>query len=66
MQVQVNGEPEELPSGSTVAQLIDLLGLGGQRMAIEVNEEVVPRSEHATFVLNDGDAVEVVNAVGGG
>ena len=66
MQVQVNGEPQELPSGSTVAHLIDLLGLGGQRMAIEVNEEVVPRSEHATFVLNNGDAVEVVNAVGGG
>lgn len=66
MQVLVNGDQTDLPSGSTVASLVATLNIAGRRMAVEVNEEVVPRSEHPTFELNEGDKVEVVNAVGGG
>lgn len=66
MQVQVNGEAMELPSGATVAALVEKMALTGKRLAVEVNEDIVPRSQHAEFALNNGDRVEVVHAIGGG
>jgi thiazole synthase len=63
----VNGEPRALdPARATVALLLDDLALGGRRVAVEVNGEVVPRAEHATRRLAAGDRVEVVTFVGGG
>ena len=52
--------------GTTLAALVASLDLGGRRMAVEINEEVIPRSEHAGLVLGEGDCVEIVHAVGGG
>ncbi|ERS82650.1 sulfur carrier protein ThiS [Marinobacter sp. EVN1] len=66
MLVQVNGEAMELPSGATIAALIEQLTLTGKRLAVEVNEDIVPRSQHPQFTLNEGDRVEVVHAIGGG
>lgn len=66
MQVQVNGDPMELPDEATVAVLIDRLALAGKRLAVEVNEDIVPRSQHTEFSLSNGDKVEVVHAIGGG
>ncbi|MDF3918005.1 sulfur carrier protein ThiS [Salinicola sp. LHM] len=66
MQIQLNGEPRQLDGEQTLAQLVDTLGLTGRRIAIEVNEEIVPRSLHAQTRLNDGDSVEIVHAIGGG
>jgi sulfur carrier protein len=66
MQVSVNGEIRTLPEGSTVADLVRTLDLGARRFAVEVNQGIVPRSEHAGHVLRDGDRVEVVHAIGGG
>jgi sulfur carrier protein len=66
MQVQVNGHSMELPDEATVAVLIDRLALAGKRLAVEVNEDIVPRSQHPEFSLSDGDRVEVVHAIGGG
>ncbi|MEA1080619.1 sulfur carrier protein ThiS [Marinobacter qingdaonensis] len=66
MQVEVNGDAMELPAGATVVTLIEHLALAGKRLAVEVNEDIVPRSQHGDFVLNDGDRVEVVHAIGGG
>ncbi|MEH6560219.1 MAG: sulfur carrier protein ThiS [Marinobacter sp.] len=66
MQVQVNGEAIELPAGATVAALVEKMALTGKRLAVEVNEDIVPRSQHAEFALNTGDRVEVVHAIGGG
>ncbi|NMT62409.1 sulfur carrier protein ThiS [Marinobacter orientalis] len=66
MQIQVNGNPMELPDDATVAVLIDQLELSGKRLAVEVNEDIVPRSQHTEFSLSDGDRVEVVHAIGGG
>ena len=66
MRVQVNGESREFPPGTTVARLVAELQLSGQRIAVEVNEELVPRSTHAERVLEEGDRVEVVHAIGGG
>lgn len=66
MKLTVNGEERELPDGATVTALVGELGLGGARVAVEVNGELVPRSRHPEHVLADGDRVEVVTAIGGG
>ena len=66
MRIVLNGQTRTLEPGTTLAGLVSSLGLGARRMAAEVNEEVIPRSEYADFVLGDGDRVEIVHAVGGG
>jgi sulfur carrier protein len=66
MQVSVNGEPKTLAEGFTVAELLGVLDLGDRRVAVEVNQDIVPRSEHGRHVLREGDRVEVVHAIGGG
>lgn len=64
--IVVNGEPRDVPHGTTVAALIQLLGLGDRRVAVERNREVVPRAEHGSTVLAAGDRLELVTFVGGG
>lgn len=65
MQVLVNGETREVPEGCTVAALLEALQIGG-RFAVELNEEILPRSLYAERRLAAGDRVEVVRAIGGG
>ncbi len=66
MRVEVNGESREVPAGTTIADLVADLAQSGQRFAVEINEELVPRSTHAHRPVADGDRVEVVRAIGGG
>ncbi|MBG6286565.1 MULTISPECIES: sulfur carrier protein ThiS [Pseudomonas] len=66
MRIQLNGEPFELPAGQTVANLLERLDLTGKRVAVELNQDIVPRSQHAATALSEGDQVEVVHAIGGG
>ena len=63
--ITLNGERRELPAGTTLAGLIERLGLGG-RLAVERNGEIVPRSAYATTALASGDHIEIVRAIGGG
>ncbi len=66
MQIQVNGESQTVPEGATVRTLIEQLGLTEGPVAVEVNRQVVPRAQHATHALAEGDVLEVVHFVGGG
>ncbi|WP_339844042.1 sulfur carrier protein ThiS [uncultured Halopseudomonas sp.] len=66
MQIQLNGDPFVLDSATTLTDLIEQLGLTGKRLAIELNLEIVPRSEHSQTVLTEGDRIEIVHAIGGG
>jgi len=66
MRIQLNGEPFELPDGESVEALLTRLDLVGRRVAVELNLDIVPRSQHAATALCDGDQVEVVHAIGGG
>ena len=66
MRILLNGEPLDLPQPMTVAALLLHLGLGDKRVAVEVNRTIVSRSRHAEQVLCEGDAVELVQALGGG
>jgi sulfur carrier protein len=63
--VEVNGQVREVPEGTTVLALVELLGLRGP-VAVERNREIVPRARHAETVLAAGDVVELVHFVGGG
>ncbi|MBD3609163.1 MAG: sulfur carrier protein ThiS [Gammaproteobacteria bacterium] len=66
MQIILNGETKALPDSSTAQQLVELLGLADKRLAMEVNQEIVPRSTYDTHILKEGDKVEIVHAIGGG
>ncbi|MDD0842234.1 MULTISPECIES: sulfur carrier protein ThiS [Pseudomonadaceae] len=66
MLIQLNGESFELPDGATVADLLVRLDAAGKRVAVELNLDIVPRSQHGSTILRDGDQLEVVHAIGGG
>ncbi|MFB6259977.1 MAG: sulfur carrier protein ThiS [Thiohalorhabdaceae bacterium] len=66
MQIWVNGEAREVPDGRTLHDLVQDMGLSPQGVAVEVNQEVVPRGSHPDYRLQEGDRVEVVRAIGGG
>jgi len=65
-QITINGEPRQFPEPLSVAALLETLKLLPRQVAVEVNQRVVPRAEHATAHLKNGDAVEIVTFVGGG
>ncbi|MCC2637013.1 MAG: sulfur carrier protein ThiS [Moraxellaceae bacterium] len=66
MQIQLNGEPRDIAERATLAALIAELELAGKRIAVELNGEIAPRSQHGTICLQPGDRVEIVQAIGGG
>ena len=66
MEIIVNGHSQEVPNGYTAEQLVNSLELVGKRIAMEVNEEIVPRSGYSLYAFAAGDRIEVVHAVGGG
>ena len=66
IEITVNGEPRQTPSGTTIAVLLAALGVEPRQVAVEVNLELVPRGRHAEHALAAGDRLEVVTLVGGG
>ena len=66
MTVVVNGESQECRSGSSLAAFLEELGLKGDRIAVELNREIAPRSRWPEIPLTEGDRLEIVHFVGGG
>jgi thiamine biosynthesis protein ThiS len=66
MRVTLNGEARDLSEGLTVNDLVDALGLGKRRVAVEVNRDILPHDDYATYALQEGDVVEIVQFIGGG
>lgn len=66
MEITVNGEPREVPDGTTVADLLRQSNLQPRFLAVERNRQLVPRGEHAECRLQPGDELEIVTLVGGG
>lgn len=66
MTLHINGEPREFPDGLSLAALIAQLGMKTDRVAVELNLEIVPRTNWETTALKDGDKLEIVHFVGGG
>jgi len=66
MKVTVNGETRELAADSTLLSLLESLDMTRGRVAVEINQEIIPRSQHSEHLLHDGDKIEIIHAVGGG
>lgn len=66
MHLTVNGDPVELETGATIQRLLEQLDMDTGRVAVEINREIIPRSEHADHRLTEGDRIEIVHAIGGG
>jgi sulfur carrier protein len=66
MQLTVNSDKLTVPEGVTLAELLTQLGLARVKVAVELNQQIVPRSQHSDYPLKDGDALEIVHAIGGG
>jgi len=66
MKIILNGNALDLPDHSTLLKLIESQDLTGKRLAVEVNLEIIPKTEHASYILKNDDKVEIVHAIGGG
>jgi thiamine biosynthesis protein ThiS len=66
MQLCINGEQKNYTSATTLLQLIGEIGMKADRVAVELNREIVPRARWDETVLQDGDQLEIVHFVGGG
>lgn len=66
MILKINGENHELPDGLTLSELIERLDMKADRLAIELNRDIVARPKWAETTLNNGDQLEIVHFVGGG
>lgn len=55
-----------MPADSTLQALLESLDMTRGRVAVEINQEIIPRSQHVEHVLKDGDKIEIVHAIGGG
>lgn len=66
MKLHINGEAREFPGGLNVRGLLDQLGLKGDRVAVELNLEIVSRERWESTPLQEGDRLEIVHFVGGG
>jgi thiamine biosynthesis protein ThiS len=66
MKLHINGEARDFASPLSLSSLIEQLGMKQDRVAIELNRNIVPREQWATTSLTDGDRLEIVHFVGGG
>ena len=64
--INVNGEARSVNAGSSIAAMLEAIGLNPRKVAVERNLEVVPRSTLADVIVNEGDQFEIVHFVGGG
>ena len=66
MKLQLNGEERSFAGASTLAALIEQLGMRADRVAVELNREIVARERWPATELREGDCLEIVHFVGGG
>lgn len=66
LKIFLNGESKEVLESCTVLDLLTEMEIVGQRLAVEVNEEIVSKSRHEDYSFGEGDKVEIVHAIGGG
>ena len=66
IEIEVNGQPQQVAAGQSVAQLIQDLKLQPNVVAVELNLNLIPREQHGSRILAAGDRLEIVSLVGGG
>ena len=66
MHIVLNGDSFETAGGSTIDTLLQQLGISRERVAVELNADIVPKGDYEKQLLSDGDKIEIVHFVGGG
>ena len=66
MKIKINGEAQEIPEGLNVTAMLEHLGMGNKRVAIERNLDILPRAEWDATPVQASDSFEIVHFVGGG
>ena len=66
MNILLNNKKEKINEGMTVDQLIKVKSINNKYFAVEINEQVVPKSNYHNHVIKDGDVIEIITAIGGG
>lgn len=66
VKIEINGETKEVDEKLTAQALLQALNLAEKKLALEINEEIVPRSEWTEYVIQPDDQVEIIHAIGGG
>ena len=66
MNILLNNKPEILFDGSTVKKLLENKNIKNKYYAVEINRKIIPKSEYKTYVIKDGDKIEIITAIGGG
>jgi len=66
IQIQLNGDDYPFVQDGSLTDLLESLDLTGKRIAIEVNQTIIPRSQHADYIIQKNDRIEIIHAVGGG
>ena len=66
MNILLNGQKRSIDDDIDLHTLIEQLELTGKRLAVEVNQDIIPKSEHAHYKIQHGDTIEIVFAIGGG
>lgn len=66
MQITLNGEKKEFGETQTVSELVQTLQLSDQRIAVELNKEIIRKKDWESTILSDADKIEIVHFVGGG
>ena len=66
MNILLNNKPVRLFDGSTVKKLLENKNIKNKYYAVEINRKIIPKSDHETYVIKDGDRIEIITAIGGG
>jgi len=66
MHISLNGEDKSLDENTSLQQLLGSLNLEGKRLAVEINGDIIPKSQHQSRLIQEGDKIEIVQAIGGG
>ncbi len=66
MTITLNGQKKTVENASTVLELLAEIGLGGRPVVVELNQQALLAREHTTAILNEGDAIEIVQITAGG
>ena len=66
IEITLNGTSRHIANKTTIVDLLSQLGFGDKKIAVEVNENIIPRSQHLSYAVQAGDRIEIVHAVGGG
>jgi thiamine biosynthesis protein ThiS len=66
MNILLNNKPEKLFDGSTVKKLLENKNIKNKYYAVEINRKIIPKSDHETYIIKEGDKIEIIAAIGGG